>query len=104
MSLLEAQVLGVPVVSPAVGGVPDVVEDGVTGLLVPPSDVPALAVALARLASDPGLRAILGARAKASAPLRFSGEALSDATAALYRRLLAGGPAAPEGASPAGDR
>jgi glycosyltransferase involved in cell wall biosynthesis len=60
MSLLEAAALGVPVVASAVGGIPELVEDGRTGLLVPPGDAPALATALSRLALDPGLSAAFG--------------------------------------------
>ncbi len=55
MSVLEAASLGVPVVASAVGGIPELVEDARTGLLVPPGDAPALAEALIRLVRDPGL-------------------------------------------------
>ena len=54
MAVLEAAAQGVPVVASAVGGVPELVDDGRTGLLVPPGDVAALAGALTRLVSDPG--------------------------------------------------
>jgi len=59
--LLEAQSQGVPCVATAVSGIPELIDDGVTGLLVPPRDRDALAVALARLIADPALRARLGA-------------------------------------------
>lgn len=61
---LEALQHGVPVVGAAVGGVPDVVRDGVDGLLVPPGDAPALAAALDRLMSDKALRTRLGTAAR----------------------------------------
>lgn len=55
--LLEAMAMGVPVVSTTVSGIPELIEDGVTGLLVPPRDPAALADALARLLGDRMLRA-----------------------------------------------
>lgn len=58
---LEAGVHGVPVVAHNIGGVPDAVTDGVTGLLVPPGDLPALTAAFARLIADPALREKMGA-------------------------------------------
>ena len=57
---LEAAAHGLPVVAHAVGGVPEAVADGVTGLLVPPRDRPALTAAFARLIADPALRAAFG--------------------------------------------
>ncbi len=65
MVYLEAGAHGLPVVANAVGGVPDAVADGVTGLLVPPLDRAALTAAFARLIADPGLRARLGAAGRA---------------------------------------
>ena len=56
--------MGRPVVASAVGGLLDAVEDGVTGLRVPPGDVPALRAALERLLGDAELRARLGAAAR----------------------------------------
>jgi glycosyltransferase involved in cell wall biosynthesis len=58
---LEAAAHGLPVVAHAVGGVPEAVVDGVTGLLVPPKDRPALTAAFARLIADPALRGKFGA-------------------------------------------
>jgi glycosyltransferase involved in cell wall biosynthesis len=52
VSIMEAMSAGLPVVATAVGGVPEAVEDGVTGLLVPPRDAAALADALVSLADD----------------------------------------------------
>jgi len=57
---LEAAAHGLPVVAHAIGGVPEAVRDGVTGLLVPPADLPALTAAFARLIADPALRRQLG--------------------------------------------
>ncbi len=76
----EAMAFGRPVVATAVGGLPEAVEDGVSGLLVAPGDVVALRAALERLLGDPELRARLGAAAREHARAAFSWDA---ATAAL---------------------
>jgi glycosyltransferase involved in cell wall biosynthesis len=65
-TVVEALAVGCPVIATAVGGVPEVVRDGENGLLVPPQDVAALAAALARFFSDPGLAERLAAAAPAS--------------------------------------
>jgi glycosyltransferase involved in cell wall biosynthesis len=64
----EAMAWGRPVVATAVGGLTDAVEDGVTGLLVPPGDVAALRAAIERLLGDAELRARLGAAGRVQAP------------------------------------
>jgi glycosyltransferase involved in cell wall biosynthesis len=63
-SVLDAQALGLPVAACRAGGIPEIVADRETGLLVPTGDPPALAAALLELARDPELRATLGANAK----------------------------------------
>jgi glycosyltransferase involved in cell wall biosynthesis len=70
MALLEAQAAGLPVVAGHTRGVPDVVADGETGVLVPLGDAPAFAQALARLIVDPARRRALGAAATAHASSR----------------------------------
>jgi hypothetical protein len=60
VALMEALACETPVVSTRISGIPELVEDGVTGLLVPPGDVEALADALLRLRDDPELRHLLG--------------------------------------------
>ena len=62
--LIEAMALGTPCISTDVTGIPEIVRDGVTGLLVPPADVPALAGAMQLLMSDPLLRVRLAERAR----------------------------------------
>lgn len=70
--LMEAAACGVPAVAPAVGGIAELIEDGVTGLVTQPNDPVALADALERLLSDPSLRASMRVAARARAEARFS--------------------------------
>lgn len=70
--LLEAMAYGLPVIGSAIGGIPDIILDGETGLLVPPQDPAALAAALERLATDPGLAARLGQAGHQHARKNFS--------------------------------
>jgi glycosyltransferase involved in cell wall biosynthesis len=86
---IEALAAGVPVVATAVGGVADVVEDGVDGFLAEPGDVEALADRLVRLAEDRELRARMGAAGRVRVPERYAVERLIDDTDRLYRSLLA---------------
>jgi len=65
-TLLEALAAGTPVIATAVGGIPEVVHDGVNGLLVPPGDVSAITTALERVLQDDALRASLAAAAAPS--------------------------------------
>jgi glycosyltransferase involved in cell wall biosynthesis len=67
LSVMEAMAAGLPVVATAVGGVPELVADRVTGILVPPGDVRALATALATLAADPQRRRELAEAGRAAA-------------------------------------
>ncbi|MBU8859159.1 MULTISPECIES: glycosyltransferase family 1 protein [unclassified Micromonospora] len=92
-TLQEAAASGVPVVAPASGGPVDLVESGVTGLLVPPDDGAALAAAVAELAADPSRRARYGAAARA-AVARRSWDAVGDELIGHYQAVLAGSPAA----------
>jgi glycosyltransferase involved in cell wall biosynthesis len=84
----EAMATGLPVVSTAVGGIPTVVEDGVTGLLVP-VDMKAMRDALAGLAAVPARARAIGARAREVALTRYSAERMIDDYLALYERALA---------------
>ena len=80
----EAMAWGRPVVASAVGGLVDAVDDSVTGLLVPPRDVPALRGALEGLLADADLRRRLGAAARAKVEQELSFEAATDALLAVY--------------------
>jgi glycosyltransferase involved in cell wall biosynthesis len=70
--LLEAMVMGRPAVASNVGGIPDVVDDGQTGILIPPGDSPALAAALERLYLDSNLRQSMGVAGKKKITEQFS--------------------------------
>jgi len=82
---------GVPAVGTAVGGVPEIVRDGVTGFVVPVDDVEAFADRLGRLLTDRGLRARMGAMARESAQA-FRGRRVARQTADVYARILGGTP------------
>src|SRR5690606_14651669 len=83
---LESLRLGVPVVASRVGGLPDIVEDGRTGLLVPPSDPPALAAALLRVLTDHDLAAGMR-KAAPDSTARFSLERYVGRLVQMYREL-----------------
>ncbi|WP_243028295.1 glycosyltransferase [Thermus albus] len=91
LSVMEAMAAGKPVVATAVGGVPELVEDGVSGILVPPGDVEALARAIARLVEDVGLRLRLGQEASNRAREQFDVGFMVRQYETLYERLLAKG-------------
>jgi glycosyltransferase involved in cell wall biosynthesis len=92
VSAIEALAGGRPVVATRVGGVPDVVRDGIDGFLVEPGDVDAMADRLARLAGDSELRARMGAAGRERVLERYSVERLLDDTDRLYRSLLSSEP------------
>jgi glycosyltransferase involved in cell wall biosynthesis/O-antigen/teichoic acid export membrane protein len=86
--IVEAMLCGIPTVATAVGGVPEVVLDEETGLLVPAEDRHALAVALARLLGDPELRTRMGLRGREMALDRYSPATAARAFEEIYRQLL----------------
>jgi glycosyltransferase involved in cell wall biosynthesis len=101
---LEAMASGVPVIASAVGGMLDTVEDGGTGLLVPPDDAPALAAAARRLLDDDRLRAALGHAGRRRAVRGYTWGRVAADTEAVYLRLAApGAVAAAADGSGAGD-
>jgi L-malate glycosyltransferase len=93
--VLEAMGTGLPVVATRVGGLPGLVEDESTGLLVPPNDVPTLAGAILRLLETPGLAATMGARGRVRALAEFSLERMAERVDAFYCRTLGPGQGAP---------
>ncbi len=88
VSAIEALATGTPVVANRVGGVPDVVRDGLDGFLVEPGDIEAAADRLATLAGDAELRRRLGESGRARVRERYSVGRLVDDVDRLYRALL----------------
>jgi starch synthase len=88
ISCLEAMAFGLPVVATRAGGLPEVVEDGVTGLLVSPGDPAALAGAVGRLLADPGLRERLGRAGRARVLANFTADRVVRETVPVYTRAL----------------
>jgi glycosyltransferase involved in cell wall biosynthesis len=88
--LVDAMAAGKPSVATAVGGVPEVVVDGVTGYLVPPRDPTAMARRLVQLLKDGPLRERMGQAAAERARQCFTVEKMVEGTAAVYRSLAAG--------------
>lgn len=87
-SVLDAQAAGVPVVATAAGGVPELIEDGVTGWLVPPKDPEALSRAVADALAHPDEATRRAGRAKQTVQ-RFSLESTVERTLAVYREVIA---------------
>jgi len=87
---LEAMACSTAVVASRTGGIPEVVDDGVTGLLVPPDDPASLADALNRLLRGPGRARAMGLAGRERAVTEFSWDTVAAQTAALYRELAAG--------------
>jgi glycosyltransferase involved in cell wall biosynthesis len=87
VSLMEAAACGVPAVATSVGGVPELVEDGVTGVLTPPGDARALTAGLEQLLRDPARTARMGQAARRRAEERFSLARQVDRLLALWAEL-----------------
>jgi glycosyltransferase involved in cell wall biosynthesis len=88
LTALEAMMRGRPVIASAVGDLPSVIENGKTGLLVPPGDVPALKGAIERLAADPASRARLGEAGRLHAIEGYSAATMARLIENLYDQLL----------------
>ncbi|MAF65805.1 MAG: hypothetical protein CMJ84_09130 [Planctomycetes bacterium] len=85
---LEAMASGLPVLSTRVSAIPEVVDEGVTGLLVAPGDTSSLALGLSDLARDPELRRTLGEAGRSRVRSRFGLERMVEETLAVYREVL----------------
>lgn len=88
--LAEGMALERPVITPAVGGALDFIDDGRTGLLVQPESAEALAAAVRRLVTEPGLRGRIGAAARRAIEERFEIHAIAARWEAFYGEVLAG--------------
>ncbi len=88
--LIEAMAMAKPVVGTASGGTPEIVEDGVTGILVPPGNPTAMATALEALIRDPARARIMGVAGRDRAAAHFSIEAHARQTMRVYADVLAG--------------
>lgn len=90
-SLLDAMACGRPVVATTAGGMPEVVQDGKTGILVPPRDHQAMAHAIVRLLQDESLRQRMGAAGLSLVNAQFSAERMVADTLRVYERIVAEG-------------
>jgi glycosyltransferase involved in cell wall biosynthesis len=88
LSVMEAMAASLPVVATAVGGVPELVESGRHGILVPPVECAALTGAMRTLLDNPGLRADMGKAGRSRANAEFSVERMVQGYANLYRAHL----------------
>jgi glycosyltransferase involved in cell wall biosynthesis len=87
-SLLDAMACAKPIVATKTGGIPEVVEDGVTGFLVPPRNHEAMAHAILRLLADEGLRRRMGEAGLARVRERFTAERMVRNTLTIYERVV----------------
>ncbi len=87
LSAIEAMAFGLPVVASRTGGLPEVVEDGVTGILVPPGDSKALAEAVVLLLHDPALRRRLGQAGRQRVLDEFTLDRVLPQTLNVYQSL-----------------
>jgi glycosyltransferase involved in cell wall biosynthesis len=85
--ILEAMYAGLPIVATGVGGIPELIEDGVNGFLVPANDPTRLYEAIVRLLRNDGLRHQLGTVNKTTAK-RYSWDKIAASTYNVYRRLI----------------
>src|SRR6058998_1106992 len=92
--LLDAMSYGIPAIASRVGGIPDIIEDGVSGLLVPPGDPQALANAIERVAGDPALAKRLADAGRARLRTHFSWDVITQQWDAVYRTVSTGLPSA----------
>ncbi len=88
VAALQAGAAGVPVVGSRAGGIPEIIEDGRTGLLCPPGDAGALATALASVLSDLEAARAMGRRARERIESRFSVDAMVDGNIEVYRQAV----------------
>ncbi len=89
-SLLDALLAGLPVIGSRAGGIPEIIRDGETGLLVPPGDAAALAAAIERYVAEPAFARRLAAEGRVTAAESFSVARMVEGTLEVYRKLGTG--------------
>jgi len=87
-SILDAQFFSLPVVASRVGGIPEIVRDGVQGFLVPPNNPAAMAAALRKLLESPGLRSRMGQAGRDQVLERFTADRMVADTVTAYDAVL----------------
>ena len=92
MVVAEALYLGTPIVATHVGGIPEIVEDGIDSVLVPPADSKALADAIVRLLGDPERRRLMASAGRERVRDRFSFEKMMRAYEQIHEGLVDGCP------------
>lgn len=88
LAVLEAMAAGIPIVSSAIGGTDELIEDGRSGLLVAPGDAEGLAAALRRVIDDPALRESLAAQAREGVEAGLTRKQMASRVSGVYRELL----------------
>jgi glycosyltransferase involved in cell wall biosynthesis len=91
VSMIEAMARGLPVLTTRAGGIPELVRDGIDGILVDAGDVTAIASGLVELLTDDALRSRLGASARARVEACFSADAVLPRLYAIYNAVISGG-------------
>jgi glycosyltransferase involved in cell wall biosynthesis len=99
-AIMQAMACSVPVVSTRIGGIPEAVDEGVTGLLVEPRSAPSLAAGLAALRDDPRLRARMGNAARARAERDFGIDPMLDGMERVFRDVMERAPRGHTSAAP----
>jgi len=85
---IEAMSFGLPVISSRIGAIPEVIDDGLTGVLVHPGDVPALSSAMEKLVADRPLARCMGEAARAAFLARFTLERFRSGVGRIYREAI----------------
>jgi glycosyltransferase involved in cell wall biosynthesis len=88
VSLLQAAAAGVPIVGTRAGGIPEIVQDGINGYLIPPSDVQSIADAVVKVLADRDLAVQMGERGRQIVARDFSIESMVEGNLEVYREMM----------------
>jgi glycosyltransferase involved in cell wall biosynthesis len=102
--VLEAMACGLPVVASAIAGIPEVIDDGATGVLVPAHDIDAIATALGRLLRDRDTAGLIGAAARERVVAHFDSHRAAETLLSLFTDMAGAGPTSPGAATGPFDR